>query len=81
MDQDRPDRPDRPDHGIPTHGPANKEKAEGSRETVGATEDAGGITNRPLEREEKEQNDVPPRGQRRDETRSDEDDGTLKTKI
>jgi hypothetical protein len=40
---------------------ANKEPAEGSREN------AGGITNRPLEREQKEQEEVPPRGRTKDE--------------
>ncbi len=49
---------------------SNKEPAEGSRETVtdeGEHEQGGGITNRPLEREEEEQAQVPPRGQRKDE--------------
>jgi hypothetical protein len=48
-----------------------KEPAEGSRENVnvsGGADDsepgsnAGGITNRPLEREEREQAELPPRG-------------------
>ncbi len=41
---------------------ANMEKAEGDRETFEPTEDAGGTTNRPLSREKREQNEVPPRG-------------------
>jgi hypothetical protein len=45
---------------------ANKEPAEGSRENVGASEDAGGITNRPLKEEEDEQEQVPPRGQNKE---------------
>jgi hypothetical protein len=62
-DQDRPNQN------------ANKEPAEGSRETVRGnqtgrdTDDAGGITNRPLHREAEEQEQVPPRGQSKDEER------------
>lgn len=84
MNQDRNDQ-------IPGNRPENKEPAEGSRDTTGAADEAGGITNRPLEREEREQEEVPPRGQRKDEARnatgSDEDpampqdDATLKTQI
>jgi hypothetical protein len=51
---------------------ANKEQAEGSRENVragNAGEQGGGITNRPLDREEDEQAQVPPRGQTKDEER------------
>ncbi len=44
---------------------ANMEKAEGSRENATANE-AGGITNRPLERERREQEEVPPRGQNKE---------------
>ena len=64
MEQDRPDR-------IPANRPENKEPAEGSRETVGGSEDAGGITNRPLDREEQEQREVPPRGEAKHEQRDD----------
>jgi hypothetical protein len=52
---------------------ASKEPAEGSRENVQAnvpardTDDTGGITNRPLHREQEEQAEVPPRGQTKDE--------------
>jgi hypothetical protein len=56
---------------------ANKEPAEGSRETVRANQDEGnprqggqpaaGITNRPLEREQQEQSEVPPRGKTKDD--------------
>jgi hypothetical protein len=51
---------------------ANKEPAEGSRENVRsdeAGEQGGGITNRPLNREQQEQAQVPPRGQTKDEER------------
>ena len=41
---------------------ANKEPAEGSRETVNANEKGGGITNRSLEEERENQERVPPRG-------------------
>jgi hypothetical protein len=46
--------PDKPD--VPNQA-ANKEPAEGSREN------AGGITNRPLSHEHKNQERVPPRGE------------------
>jgi hypothetical protein len=42
---------------------ANKEKAEGSREN---TQDAGGITNRPLSEEVDNQERVPPRGENKE---------------
>jgi hypothetical protein len=47
---------------------ANKEKAEGSRENVnaGGSDDAGGISNRPLSEEEGRQDNLPPRGQAKD---------------
>lgn len=41
---------------------ANMEKAEGDRDASAPAEDAGGITNRPLSREDSEQCQVPPRG-------------------
>ena len=84
MNQDRNDQ-------IPANRPENKEPAEGSRETTGASDEAGGITYRPLEREEREQEEVPPREQRKDEARNatgsdrdptmPQDDATLNTKI
>jgi hypothetical protein len=53
---------------------ANKEPAEGSRETVRDNErqgdQGGGITNRPLKREQQEQEEVPPRGKTKDEERN-----------
>lgn len=55
MDQKKQQDLDRPNQG------ANKEPAEGSREN------AGGITNRPLKREQEEQSEVPPRGRTKDE--------------
>jgi len=42
---------------------ASKEPAEGSREAVGASDEGGGITNRPRSEEESNQNRVPPRGE------------------
>jgi hypothetical protein len=39
--------------------PANTDKAEGSRENV--NNDAGGISNRPLSRENEDQEQLPPR--------------------
>jgi hypothetical protein len=52
---------------------ANKEQAEGSRETVraneGSAQQGAGITNRPLDEEQNEQAQVPPRGQTKDEER------------
>ena len=48
---------------------ANKEQAEGSRENVreGSAQQGAGITNRPLDQEQNEQAQVPPRGQTKDE--------------
>jgi hypothetical protein len=59
--QTRPD--DQKDQPVPNQA-SNKEPAEGSRETVDANarENAGGITNRPLDEEENNQDRVPPRG-------------------
>jgi hypothetical protein len=48
---------------------ANKEPAEGSRETVRDADRQSGITNRPIEREQEEQSQLPPRGQSKDEER------------
>jgi hypothetical protein len=47
---------------------ANKEPAEGSRENVNGSgsEDAGGISNRPLSEEEGRQQNLPPRGEAKD---------------
>jgi hypothetical protein len=49
---------------------ANKEPAEGSRENVNAsggdTDNAGGISNRPLAEEENRQHNLPPRGEAKD---------------
>jgi hypothetical protein len=60
--QTRPD--DQKDQSVPNQA-ANKEPAEGSRETVDANarENAGGITNRTLDEEEDNQDRVPPRGE------------------
>ena len=67
QDQDNTRNQDRPNQN------ANKEQAEGSRDTVraneGSAQQGAGITNRPLEREQNEQAQVPPRGQTKDEER------------
>ncbi|HEY6893960.1 MAG TPA: hypothetical protein VI258_07320 [Rhodanobacteraceae bacterium] len=55
-----PDQSRQDDQTMPNQA-ANKEPAEGSRETVG-----GGITNRPLAEEEENQNRVPPRGENKE---------------
>ena len=70
MDQRRNQDQDRPNQN------ANKEPAEGSRENVREKEkqnegkQGGGITNRPLAEEQQEQDEVPPRGQTKDEERN-----------
>ena len=69
MDQRRSEDQDRPNQN------ANNEPAEGSRETIRENErqdegqQGGGITNRPLAEEQQEQDEVPPRGQTKDEER------------
>jgi hypothetical protein len=46
---------------------SDMEKAEGSRDTAkGNIEHGGGISNRPLEAEQQEQESLPPRGQSKD---------------
>jgi hypothetical protein len=77
MDQNRTDRQGQqnPDRDRPNQN-ANKEPAEGSRDSVrgGANRDepgqGGGITNRPRDREQREQEEVPPRGQTKNEDRN-----------
>jgi hypothetical protein len=49
------------DTGIPDD-PAGQEKAEGSRDNVDVE---GGISNRPIEEEQRDQQDLPPRGESR----------------
>jgi len=62
--QTRPD--DQEDQSIPNQ-TANKEPAEGSRQTVdGADDHAGGVTNRPLHKEADNQDRVPPRGENKE---------------
>ncbi len=64
----------RPDDAIPEldetipNRAANQEKAEGSRENVNIPtgDQGGGITNRPLQQERREQQSVPPRGENKD---------------
>ena len=51
------------DTSIPND-PSDRDPAEGSRENVNV-EDAG-ITNRPIEEEQREQQQVPPRGENKD---------------
>jgi hypothetical protein len=70
-EQSRPDAEDAGTLGAPNDA-SMKEKAEGSRENVnvgGSADDGargsrqgGGITNRPLEQEQREQAELPPRG-------------------
>ncbi|MFN8063302.1 MAG: hypothetical protein U0P82_00780 [Vicinamibacterales bacterium] len=63
-DQQNRSRDDAPNHA------SAMEKAEGSRENLNVdapAQSGGGITNRPLEEEQEEQSEVPPRGQRKDE--------------
>jgi hypothetical protein len=52
------------DTSIPND-PSSKEPAEGSRENVN-TDQESGITNRPIEEEQREQQDLPPRGDSKD---------------
>jgi hypothetical protein len=69
--QSRPDSEKAGTLGAPNDA-SMKEQAEGSRENVNVSsgpgegqrgsENAGGITNRPLEQEQQEQSELPPRG-------------------
>ena len=52
------------DTSIPDE-PPNKDRAEGSRENV--NDDAGGISNRPLSRENEDQEQLPPSGSSKDD--------------
>jgi hypothetical protein len=52
------------DTSIPNE-PSRKEPAEGSRENVNISEESG-ITNRPIEEEQRDQQNLPPRGDRKD---------------
>lgn len=58
-------RPDDAKETIPNQA-ANKEPAEGSRETALGGPEGGGITNRPLSEEEQNQDRVPERGERKE---------------
>ena len=46
---------------------SRKDPAEGSRENVNTNEESG-VTNRPIEEEQREQQNLPPRGDRKDGT-------------
>lgn len=46
---------------------SRRDSAEGSRENVNTNEEAG-ISNRPIEEEQRDQQNLPPRGERKDET-------------
>jgi hypothetical protein len=47
--------------------PSRKEPAEGSRDTVNQNENVeSGISNRPIEEEQRDQQNLPPRGDRKD---------------
>ena len=62
--QERAEDPNAQDErGVPRNEPGNKEPAEGSRDTVTG---GGGISNRPRAEEEERQQNVPPRGERKD---------------
>jgi hypothetical protein len=52
------------DTSIP-NGESRREPAEGSRENVNTNEESG-ITNRPIEEEQRDQQNLPPRGERKD---------------
>lgn len=52
------------DTSIPND-PSSKEPAEGSRQDVNPDQESG-ITNRPIEEEQREQQDLPPRGESKD---------------
>jgi hypothetical protein len=53
---------DQEDNTMPNQA-ANREPAEGSRETALDSDEGAGITNRPLPEEKESQNRVPPRGE------------------
>lgn len=61
MNQDRKREQDTPNR------ESNMEPAEGSRETVRDSQNRGGITNRPLDRERSEQEQLPERGESQSE--------------
>ena len=46
---------------------SRKQPAEGSRENVNSSEESG-ISNRPIEEEQRDQQNLPPRGERKDGT-------------
>lgn len=54
------------DTSIPNEQP-RRDPAEGARENVNSNEEAG-ITNRPIEEEQRDQQNLPPRGERKDGT-------------
>ena len=47
--------------------PSRRDPAEGSRENVNTNEESE-TTNRPIEEEQRDQQNLPPRGRRKDET-------------
>lgn len=53
------------DTSIPND-PSNREPAEGPRENINTDEETG-ITNRPIEEEQREQQNLPPRGENKDD--------------
>jgi hypothetical protein len=54
------------DTGIPGE-QSRRDPAEGSRDNVNTNEEAD-ITNRPIEEEQRDQQNLPPRGERKDDT-------------
>jgi hypothetical protein len=59
---ERTQAPDSSDPSTPTRDPA-----EGARENVNIEEGASGISTRPIEQEQREQQNLPPRGRSRGE--------------
>jgi hypothetical protein len=54
------------DMNVPNE-PSREEKAEGSRDNVNQNESVeSGISNRPIEEEQRDQQNLPPRGDRKD---------------
>jgi hypothetical protein len=69
---------DQRDQDMPNRA-SNMEQAEGSRENVRGADQGGGITNRGLDREMNEQDQLPERGRSKSESQSDsQSDGDAK---
>ena len=81
MDQNRNKKLEQGENTDTPNQSSNMEPAEGSRESVNDSGDSqgGGITNRPLDREQREQDSVPERGYRKSETGSSNPDNAERT--